>query len=152
MKRRLSTSAVDEMVRRYEAGEGSLAIAKDHNVSPSALIRVLRSRGVAIREQALSEKVVSEGAALYESGLTLRAVADRLHVSKTTLQRALATRGVSLRPRHTAFHGVNLQEQAQCRYPTSPQCLQQSLISPQTRPVLVPAAGVHRSFAIVHVR
>ncbi len=59
LKRRLSNSVIDEIVRRYEAGESSLAIAKDHDVSSSALIRVLRSRGVAIREQSLSEEVVS---------------------------------------------------------------------------------------------
>jgi DNA invertase Pin-like site-specific DNA recombinase len=95
---RLGDEVMDEIVRRYEAGEGSPTIAREYGVAPSALIRALRARGVRIREQVLSDEVVARAAQLYESGLPVQRVADELHVAKSTLLRALKKAGVQMRP------------------------------------------------------
>jgi DNA invertase Pin-like site-specific DNA recombinase len=95
---RLGDETMDEIVRRYNAGEGSPAIARDYGIAPSALIRALRVRGVRIREQVLSEDVVARAAQLYESGLPVQRVADKLHVAKSTLLRAMKKAGVQMRP------------------------------------------------------
>lgn len=99
LERRLDKSSIDEIVQRYEAGDSSLVIAADYNVSSSALIGLLRSRGVTIREQPLTSDLVQHGVALYRSGLTVQQAANELGVAKTTLYRAFKKAEVVMRTR-----------------------------------------------------
>jgi len=67
---RLGADQIDDIVRRYEAGESARSLATEYDVAPSALIRLLRERSIVVRQQVVTseqEKIVARS---YESRMT----------------------------------------------------------------------------------
>jgi hypothetical protein len=66
---RLGAEWIEEIVRRYEAGESARTLAIESGVAPSALLRLLRERNVVVRKQVDTpdqEQLMAQG---YEAGM-----------------------------------------------------------------------------------
>lgn len=101
---------LDEIVRRYVAGENTSQIATDIGVTPGGIRRALRREGVAMRSRAEARRGVvgmraltgdqaAAAAHLYKSGLSMDAVADHFGISQHAVSNALRRLGVQARPR-----------------------------------------------------
>lgn len=99
VRRRLGQATLDEIVRRYQAGEHSTALMAEYKVGKSTMLRLLRSSGVSMRRQGLTLEQQRLAPTLYESGLSIQRVADRIGASSTTVQNWLLASGVRLRAR-----------------------------------------------------
>ena len=99
---------IEEVVRRYEAGETVQQLANDLRVTPSGMRIALRREGVTLRpptrlgtegKRALTAEQHTEAARLYESGLSLDAVGVHFGISQHAVINALRRLGVQRRPR-----------------------------------------------------
>lgn len=95
---RLTPSERALVVKRYEAGETSIALAGEYGVAKSTILSILREANVVVRRQPLTPEQVSEAAVLYESGLSLSQVAAQMFLKQDTIRLALKAHGVTLRP------------------------------------------------------
>lgn len=98
LEARLGADAVDEIVRRYTAGESARQLAREHEVAPSALLRLMRERKVVVRKRAVEWAETKELARLYEAGATMAELEERFGLSHGAVHRSLRRAGVSMRP------------------------------------------------------
>lgn len=99
---------IEEVARRYEAGEAVQQIANDIGVTQSGVRIALKRHGVTMRppvrsgtegKRVLTAEQHVEAARLYESGLSLDAVALHFKVSQHAIINALGRLGVQRRSR-----------------------------------------------------
>lgn len=94
---RLGGEAVAEIVRRYEAGESARRLAEEHQVAPSALVRLLRSRNVVVRKRVVTDDETQELAREYEGGATMADLERKHGLSHGAVFRALHRAEVAMR-------------------------------------------------------
>jgi hypothetical protein len=94
---RLGEAVVLEIIRRYEAGDSATALAKEHDASPSALLNLMRSRKVVIRERGVSDELAAKMAAEYEAGATVAELEEVHDLSHNAVLRALKSKSVLMR-------------------------------------------------------
>jgi hypothetical protein len=80
-KRFLTTADIDEIGRRYEAGETTQQIGNRYGIYKTRVATVLREQGVIIRRQGLNDEQVSEATTLYPAGRSLAWLGARYNVS-----------------------------------------------------------------------
>ena len=99
LKQRLGEAVVTEIVEAYERGVGAESLARQHKISKSALLELLRDQGVSIRPWlATSGDQNEEIVRLYESGQSIYGIARTTGIAKTTVNRVLKRAGVVMRP------------------------------------------------------
>lgn len=94
---RLGAERIEEIVRRYEAGESARTLAIESGVAPSALLRLLRERNVVVRKQVVTpdqEQLMAQG---YEAGMTIAELREKHELSHGAVLRALHRSGVEMR-------------------------------------------------------
>jgi hypothetical protein len=96
---RLSTEQIEDVVRRYEAGESARTLASEFGVAPSALLRLLRERNVVVRRQVITPDQEQLMARDYESGMTMAELEMKHGLSHGAVLRALHRVGVEMRPK-----------------------------------------------------
>ena len=94
---RLSGEQIDDVVRRYEAGESARTLATEHGVAPSALIRLLRERNVVVRRQVITPNQEEMMARDYEAGMTVAELKEKHSISHGAVLRALHRLEVEMR-------------------------------------------------------
>src|SRR5690242_1425192 len=87
--RQLSTSEVDELVARYQAGATVRQLATEFGVHRATVGRHLEARGINTRQLKLSREVLKEAGELYLDGAILEELAAQYRVSYTTIRRCL---------------------------------------------------------------
>lgn len=108
LEARLGPEAVAEVVRLYESGESATAIAKDLDVAPSALIRLLRKQNAVVRRQVVSSDDTQELAREYEAGATMAELEKKHRLSHGAVLRALRRAGVQMRAKAPRRKAVSL--------------------------------------------
>lgn len=98
LRRRLGPKLISELVARYNAGEHTSALAKEHEISTTGLRKLLLEEGVELRLQSITLEDSDRAVKLYESGLTIREVVTEIGYSLGTIRRELHQRGVPMRP------------------------------------------------------
>jgi len=99
LSRRLSSAAIDEVLRRYQAGESATALAKELGVAPPALLNLMRERQVVVRQHGISKELAAVLAAEYEAGATVAELEAKHRLSHGAVMRALKSVGAVMRPR-----------------------------------------------------
>ena len=97
LEARLGPGVVAKAVGRYESGESATAIAKDLNVAPSALLRLLVSKQVVIRKHGLTPEQDAMLSKEYEAGATMAELEQKHQLSHGALSRALHRAGAVIR-------------------------------------------------------
>lgn len=94
---RLSTEQIEDIVRRYEAGESARTLAADSGVAPSALLRLLRERNVVVRRQVVTPDQEQTMAQDYAAGMTMAEIEEERGLSHGAVLRALHRTGAEMR-------------------------------------------------------
>jgi hypothetical protein len=96
---RLSPEQVDELVRRYEAGESATALAREFGINQQTALDHLHRQGVAVirSRMAIANDQLPELRSLYEDGLSLNQLGEIYGCSHTAISAALKRGGVPLR-------------------------------------------------------
>lgn len=103
-------SRIEEVIRRYEDGETTTAIAEDIGVTRKAIVHALKTRGVPIRPaaysqvgqarlslRALTAEQVAEMVRRYQAGESATGLAKDFGVAIDTAIKALRREGVAIR-------------------------------------------------------
>lgn len=94
---RLGKKKVDRILKRYRAGESARSLAREYDVAPSALVRLLRESSVVMRRKVISSETKALLVKGYEEGATIAELEDRHHLSHGSVLRALHKAGVQMR-------------------------------------------------------
>ena len=97
LPKRLGAKKVEEIVRRYEAGESARSLAAEYGVAASALIRLLRENNVVVRRRKVTDKEARAMARDYTAGATMVDLEDKYRLSHGAVYRALYRVGVETR-------------------------------------------------------
>lgn len=90
LRRRLSWSQQEELVRRYEAGEGCSNLARVFGISENGVLGQLRRSGVVLRTPGkLSEEDVASMRMLRAQGMTHKTIAEQFGVTRSVVTRRL---------------------------------------------------------------
>lgn len=105
------SSRVEEIIRRYEAGETTASLAVDVGVGQEAIRRGLRARGVTLRpngdeqrgkprkeRRALTDEQTAELIDRYLTGETLVSLGKAFSINPNTVSQTLRREGVQTRP------------------------------------------------------
>jgi transposase-like protein len=98
LKKRFGNEMVREIVHRYEDGESARSIAKSHDVSPSAIVRLLRAERVVVRRTTVTDALAKRMAMDYVAGATMAEIEKKFGLSHGAVYRALDRAGVERRP------------------------------------------------------
>lgn len=90
IKYRLTEAQIQDVLRRYEAGEASATVGKAFGISKTTVISILNEHGIAIRKLGLTDRQKRQASHLRQSGLALNEIARQLGVSYGAAQRFLA--------------------------------------------------------------
>jgi hypothetical protein len=97
----LSRNTEDEIIKLYLSGLSTMNVAREVDIVPSTILKVLRRNAISRREKkrpfALEEDNRLEAAIQYESGKTLCEIASFFDVSTSTISSALVEFGVPSR-------------------------------------------------------
>jgi hypothetical protein len=97
---RLTADEIVEVVREYQNGASTIALAKRFGVSPAAISQWLKRKEISTRAGAPPRKVSYDTlCAAYLSGLTFDQVAKKYEISIGVISRALKLSGVQVRTR-----------------------------------------------------
>jgi lambda repressor-like predicted transcriptional regulator len=94
---RLGAEQIDDVVRRYRAGESARSLATESGVAPSALLRLLRERNVVVRQQVVTSEQDQTMARDYGAGMTMAELEEKHGLSHGAVLRALHRMGVEMR-------------------------------------------------------
>jgi hypothetical protein len=94
---RLEPEQIEDVVRRYEAGQSARTLAAESGVAPSALLRLLRERNVIVRRQVVTPEQDQTMAREYEDGMTMADLETKHGLSHGAVLRALHRSGVEMR-------------------------------------------------------
>lgn len=111
LRRRLDPALVAEIVEKYRSGATTPSLCTEYLISNGGLLNLLRTEGVQLRRQPLSDQQVREAVALYGNGKSLAAIAVHFDVSYNGVRQALMREGLNRRPRGSSRnegdHGRN---------------------------------------------
>jgi hypothetical protein len=99
LRRRLSPQVIEELVGRYNTGEGTPALSREYHISKSGLLQLLRAEGVPLRRQPLASEDAKRAVRLYKSGLIVSEVVDQIGYSYGAVRKVLHESGVTMRPK-----------------------------------------------------
>ncbi|MBM7849600.1 helix-turn-helix domain-containing protein [Arthrobacter roseus] len=92
---RFSPDELTAILQRYQAGEQSTDLAKEHNIAKSTLLRLLSERGVQTRQRGLTPEKEREIIRLRKQGFIIRDIAKGVGCSYDTARKfLLATTGI----------------------------------------------------------
>jgi transcriptional regulator with XRE-family HTH domain len=94
---RLSPETIDDIVRRYAAGESARSLAQQIGIAPSALLRLLRERNVVVRQQVVTPELEQAMATGYKAGMTVAELKEKHGLSHGAVLRTLHRMGVEMR-------------------------------------------------------
>lgn len=96
---RLQTHEISVIIRRYESGDSATSLAKEFEIAPSALLRLLREQNVVVRRQLVTAELEASMALDYEAGMTMAELEEKHGLSHGAVMRALHRSGVEMRAR-----------------------------------------------------
>ncbi|PRB66526.1 hypothetical protein CQ011_17575 [Arthrobacter sp. MYb213] len=88
---RFSSEDLAVIGQRYEAGEHSTDLAKEHKIAKSTLLRLLAEQGVQTRQRGLTPEKEREILRLRKQGIIIRDIAKRVGCSYDTTRKFLLT-------------------------------------------------------------
>ncbi|MEV8180546.1 helix-turn-helix domain-containing protein [Specibacter sp. NPDC078692] len=88
---RFTPDELTAIVTRYQAGEYSTDLAKEHDIAKSTLLRLLAEQGVEVRSRILTPEKEHEILRLRQQGLIIRDIAKRVGCSYDTARKFLLT-------------------------------------------------------------
>jgi hypothetical protein len=95
---RLAPETVAQIVASYQIGITTPALAKQYDISSTAVKRLLHTNGVQVRRyHRLSENEAHAAAKLYEAGWSLAKIGRELNADDETVRRRLKELHVSMR-------------------------------------------------------
>lgn len=94
---RLGQEKVSEILRRYGTGESAAALAREHSVSTSALIRLLRENNVVMKRTPIDAALATRMAKEYEAGATIAELEVKHRRSHGAVMRAMQRQDVAMR-------------------------------------------------------
>ena len=86
---RFSSEDLAVIAQRYEAGEQSTDLAKEHNIAKSTLLRLLSKQGIQTRQRGLTPEKEREILRLRKQGFVIRDIAKRVGCSYDTARKFL---------------------------------------------------------------
>ncbi|MCW4467258.1 helix-turn-helix domain-containing protein [Glutamicibacter sp. MNS18] len=89
---RFSSEGLAAIARRYEAGEQSTDLAKEHNIAKSTLLRLLAEQGIRTRQRGLTPEKEREILRLRKQGFIIRDIAKQVRCSYDTARKFLLTK------------------------------------------------------------
>ena len=89
LSKRLGPDVVRDLVTRAKAGESARALARDMQVAPSAMTRLLREQGVTVSKRKVTNKEAAEMKREYEAGVTMAQLEAKYSLSHGAVYRAL---------------------------------------------------------------
>jgi hypothetical protein len=100
-RRRLSPTAVVDLVEAYQAGASISQLAVEFGIHRTTVAGHLDRRGVPrhSRKTAWDDEIITQAAELYGTGLSLTHVAHRFGVDAQTVANRFRRAGVAVRPR-----------------------------------------------------
>lgn len=93
IKYRLTAAQIQDVLRRYEAGEASATVGKAFGISKTTVISILNERGIKIRKRGLTDSQKKLAVRLRQSGFTLNEVALQIGSNYGATQRYIASVG-----------------------------------------------------------
>src|SRR3954453_4967321 len=94
-------SAVQSSRTMHEAGESTNSIAAEFGVHRTAVVRLLKDRGVAVRHRIISDEDVALARTLYDQGWSLARVGEEFGVAAWTVLAAFRRVAIPTRRRGT---------------------------------------------------
>lgn len=88
---RFSPDDLAAIAHRYQAGEQSTGLAKEHNIAKSTLLRLLAEQGIQTRQRGLTPEKEREIIRLRKQGFIIRDIAKRVGCSYDTARKFLLT-------------------------------------------------------------
>ncbi|MEV8180548.1 hypothetical protein [Specibacter sp. NPDC078692] len=88
---RFSREELAAIASRYQAGEYSTDLAKEHGIAKSTLLRLLAEQGAEIRSRGLTPEKEREILRLRQQGIIIRDIAKRVGCSYDTARKFLLT-------------------------------------------------------------
>ncbi|GAA1344316.1 hypothetical protein [Arthrobacter roseus] len=86
---RFTADELAAIIARYEGGEYSTNLAKEHDIAKSTLLRLLVERGVEVRTRGLTTAKEEEIIRLRRQGMIIRDIAKRVGCSYDTARKFL---------------------------------------------------------------
>lgn len=88
---------VQDIIRRYEAGESARCLAEKYGVSTSAIMNLLRDNSVVVKRGRVTDTEARKMAKKYEAGHTIAELEEQFKLSHGAVLRALHRVGVEMR-------------------------------------------------------
>lgn len=100
----MGSDEIDQIIAKYQSGMSMNELAREHHLAKRTISALLKSNGITVRRQGLTEEWAKEAAGLYTSGRSLQWIASHFGgISPTTAALALRRQGVSVRPRPSGY-------------------------------------------------
>lgn len=90
---KLKPAQCDEILRRYQAGDRPVDIARDFGVREWTIQNVRKRAGVPVRGRSMTAEQITRAAELMERGLSLRKIAVAVGFDARTISKELANLG-----------------------------------------------------------
>jgi hypothetical protein len=95
---KLKPAQCDEIIRRYQAGDRPVDIARDFGVTGWTIQNVRKRSGVATRGRSMSQDEIDRAAKLKAAGTSLRKIAVAVGYDARTVTKELRARDISIEP------------------------------------------------------
>lgn len=92
---KLKPAQCDEILRRYQAGDRPVDIARDFGVTEWTVQNVRKRAGVPTRPKGLSEQTLTRAAELYAEGVSFRKIAIAVGYDARTVTAELRAQGTA---------------------------------------------------------
>ena len=92
---KLKPAQCDEILRRYQAGDRPVDIARDFGVTEWTVQNVRKRAGVPTRPKGLSEQALARAAELYAEGVSFRKIAIAVGYDARTVTAELRAQGTA---------------------------------------------------------
>ena len=92
---KLKPAQCDEILRRYQAGDRPVDIARDFSVTEWTIQNVRKRAGVPTRPKGMNEHVFTRAVELYAEGVSFRKIATAAGYDARTVTAELRARGVA---------------------------------------------------------
>ncbi len=97
LQRRLESTKIEEIAKRYQAGETVAVLAMEYGVNPKTLSQRLKRAGVQLRQHGLTDEQKTDAERLYLTGRSLKQIAAVFGCDAETVRQMLKKRGVVMR-------------------------------------------------------
>jgi hypothetical protein len=98
-RRGLKADTIAQLVADYEAGQPTPVLMTKYHLAKATVIKILKSHGITMRHQQMSQAKTSEAIQLYQQGWSLADVGAHFNRNPSTIQGVLKRAGVERRGR-----------------------------------------------------